>query len=742
MADRIGQRLGNYTLVQLLGQGGFAEVYLGEHLYLKSQAAIKILQARLSGSDDSDSFLKEAQTIARLSHPNIVRVLDFGIEGETPYLVMDYAPNGTLRQRHTRGVALPLATVVPYVTQVADALQYAHDEHIIHRDVKPENMLVGRRNEILLSDFGIALVAQSSRYQGTQDVIGTVAYMSPEQIQGKPRPASDQYSLAVVVYEWLTGDRPFHGSFTEMCTQHMFASPPPIREKLPQIAPEVERVVMQALDKDPKKRFESVKAFASALAQAAQSNPTGLVQGAGIPPNPYSTVAMQSGTQAPPQAPNAGGVPPVPFTGLMSQPFNPGGGSQPNNTNNPYATQQQQNSQANNTYGTQQMGTRQDGPASNTNNPYTTQQQQQNSGMAASGRENIGNQLGNQGQAPTMHSDRTEMQTSMPQPQQPNTAYPQQQQQQQNQPGQQKMFLHSNNSPQGGPQNGPRPPMQGNAQQRPPQQQYPPMQRPPQQQPNHPGGYNNGPQQGYQQQHRGPQGGYGNQAPYRQEPPVLQQQQYRPQQSYSAPERDERPAPRPSYADEPRERESMAEWLGPLNAWKWPILATVVGIVLFCFLHSFRPIIYGRSIPILLVLPLFFGASFGPIVGILVGAGGAMVADFMYRGNDTLTNTLFHNVNFGPQYHAWWFPMAFYGIAGLIAGLSMLRRRKFPSIGSSIRACLLAAIAMAAVVGFIIYNARGWRLFPEIGLIVLINIVISLVILIVYSIMGRLIDPA
>ena len=144
MADRIGQRLGNYTLVQLLGQGGFAEVYLGEHFYLKSQAAIKILQTRLSSSDDTDSFLKEAQTIARLTHPNIVRVMDFGIDGETPYLVMDYASNGTLRQFHARGTALPLATIIPYVGQVSDALQYAHDEHIIHRDIKPENMLLGK----------------------------------------------------------------------------------------------------------------------------------------------------------------------------------------------------------------------------------------------------------------------------------------------------------------------------------------------------------------------------------------------------------------------------------------------------------------------------------------------------------------------------------------------------------------------------------------------------------------------
>jgi serine/threonine protein kinase len=320
MADRIGQRLGNYTLVQLLGQGGFAEVYLGEHFYLKSQAAIKVLQTRLSSSDDTDSFLKEAQTIARLAHPNIVRVMDFGIDGETPYLVMDYASNGTLRQFHARGTALPLATIIPYVTQVSDALQYAHDEHIIHRDIKPENMLLGKRNEVLLSDFGIALVAQSSRYQGTQDVIGTVAYMSPEQIQGKPRPASDQYSLAVVVYEWLTGDRPFRGSFTEMCTQHMFAPPPPIREKLPQISPAIEQVVMKALDKDPKQRFESIKGFADALAQTGQTNQTNV-----MPPTAsntsYSTHLMQTGTGQPAQTPSQPGVTPQPYTLLQSQPY-------------------------------------------------------------------------------------------------------------------------------------------------------------------------------------------------------------------------------------------------------------------------------------------------------------------------------------------------------------------------------------------------------------------------------------
>lgn len=251
MAERVGQQFGNYMLIRRLGEGGFAEVYLGEHIHLGTQAAIKILHTQLS-TDNIDEFRTEARTIARLVHPNIVRVLEFGIEDKTPFLVMDYASNGTLRQRHPKGAVLPLPTVVKYVKQVADALQYAHDEKLIHRDVKPENMLVGRRGEILLSDFGIALVAQSSRYQSTQKMAGTMAYMPPEQISGKPRAASDQYALGIVVYEWLTGDRPFRGSAIEIVTQHLAIPPTPLREKVPTISCHVEQVVLTALAKDPK----------------------------------------------------------------------------------------------------------------------------------------------------------------------------------------------------------------------------------------------------------------------------------------------------------------------------------------------------------------------------------------------------------------------------------------------------------------------------------------------------------
>ena len=271
MADRTGQRLGNYRLTQLLGHGSFAEVYLGEHVRLGTLAAVKVLYTRLASPEEVESFEKEARTIAHLRHPHIVRVFDFDVVDDTPFLVMDYAPNGTLRKLHPRGTKLPLSLILTYVKQIADALQHAHDQRLIHRDIKPENMLLGQNNELLLSDFGIATVAQSSRYQGTQDMAGTITYMAPEQVQGKPRPASDQYALGIVVYEWLSGERPFHGSFTEIATQHVLTPPPSLREKMPELSPGVEQVVMTALTKDPKARFATIHAFANALEQAYQA---------------------------------------------------------------------------------------------------------------------------------------------------------------------------------------------------------------------------------------------------------------------------------------------------------------------------------------------------------------------------------------------------------------------------------------------------------------------------------------
>jgi serine/threonine-protein kinase len=270
MEDRVGQQLGNYRLVRLLGRGSFARVYLAEHIHLKTQAAIKVLHARLSAAD-VEGFRQEALTLVQLQHPHIIHVLDFGVEeGEgQPYLVMDYAPGGTLRARHSTGGPVPLPFVLTYVGQVVEALQYAHEQQFVHRDVKPDNLLLDKDGKVLLSDFGLALPALSSSYQHAQGRAGTVAYMAPEQIEGHAVPASDQYALGIMVYEWLTGARPFHGTEKEVIAQHQGATPPPLRARAPEVPTAVEWVVLKALEKEPKNRFARVEAFANALRQAS-----------------------------------------------------------------------------------------------------------------------------------------------------------------------------------------------------------------------------------------------------------------------------------------------------------------------------------------------------------------------------------------------------------------------------------------------------------------------------------------
>jgi eukaryotic-like serine/threonine-protein kinase len=268
VSDRVGQQFGNYQLIQFLGKGTFAEVYLGGHMHLGTLAAVKVLRAGLM---DSDAFRTEARVIAHLVHPNIVRVLEFGIEEETAFLVMDFAPYGSLRQRHPSGEKLPLPMVISYVKQVANALQYAHDESLVHRDVKPGNMLVGRRHEVLLSDFGIAAPARSFSVQYPHNASGTTLYMAPEQLRGRPCPASDQYSLGIVVYEWLSGIPPFTGSTSlEVALKHISEPPQPLRAIVPSISPPIEYVLMRAIDKDAGQRFESMQDFAAALAYASQ----------------------------------------------------------------------------------------------------------------------------------------------------------------------------------------------------------------------------------------------------------------------------------------------------------------------------------------------------------------------------------------------------------------------------------------------------------------------------------------
>ena len=268
MAERTGELLGRYRLIRKIGTGGFAEVYLGEHIHLKRMDAIKLLTHLSAG--DMQNFREEARVIANLQHAHIIRVLDFDIEQGMPYLVMEYAPNGTLRRRHLKGTKVDLLQIVTYVNQLASALQYAHTQRLIHRDVKPDNILLGRNNELLLGDFGAALATRTSLLLNPQNIIGTAAYMAPEQLLGKAVVASDQYALAVVVYEWLCGNCPFEGSALEIQQQQLYRQPPSLLARMPALSPLLERVVMKALSKEPEQRFASIQKFAEAFEHASQ----------------------------------------------------------------------------------------------------------------------------------------------------------------------------------------------------------------------------------------------------------------------------------------------------------------------------------------------------------------------------------------------------------------------------------------------------------------------------------------
>jgi serine/threonine protein kinase len=268
MVERKGQQLGNYRLIQRLGGGRAAEVYLGEHIFLNTLAAIKIFQVPLL-EQDTPACLREAHAIAGLTHPNIVRVLEFGVQDEKFFLAMEYALGDTMRQNYPPGSRLSPAFVVSLIKQIANALQYAHNQNIIHGNLKPENILLGQDNEVLLSDFGISTILQTMNSQQVQPI----AYIAPEQFDGKPQRASDQYALAVIAYEWLSGERPFQDNIAAISSQHLQALAAPLSGKVPGISSEVDEVLNMAMEKVPALRFSSIRAFARALEQAYNSTP-------------------------------------------------------------------------------------------------------------------------------------------------------------------------------------------------------------------------------------------------------------------------------------------------------------------------------------------------------------------------------------------------------------------------------------------------------------------------------------
>lgn len=269
MNDCMGQWQGKYRLIRLLGQGDLANVYLSTQPDVGMPVAIKIFHTRLT-DEEMERFRAGIAIIAGLRHPSIVRVLDVGVEDGRPFWVMDYAPGGSLRQKYSDGAPLAPTDILPFVRQIADALQYAHDRQVYHGDIKPENLLLGENGEVLISDFSTTSMAQLAHLRQVKAEVGVSAYLAPEQFQGKLSPASDQYALGVVVYEWLSDTPPFQevssdGQVSTLC--------PTMLETLQPLLPMMKQAMLRALSKDPEGRFPSVSAFAQALEHACQIEP-------------------------------------------------------------------------------------------------------------------------------------------------------------------------------------------------------------------------------------------------------------------------------------------------------------------------------------------------------------------------------------------------------------------------------------------------------------------------------------
>lgn len=265
--------LGQYHLLERIGRGGMAEVYHARELTASDrEVAIKVIQGELSPNPHlSQRFLREARTLSRLSHPHILSPIDWGEEDGTFYLVMPWVRDGTLSQfLKARGGALSIQEALPLFGQLCQAVQYAHDSGIIHRDIKPQNVLVERGAHILLADFGIALDFNDTRLTLTGGIPGSAAYMAPEQARGQATARSDVYSLGIVLYQMLTGVVPFSGaSPLEVLLKQCQSPVPDPRQFQPYLPVEAVQVLYTALEKDPGRRYESALAFWYAVQQLA-----------------------------------------------------------------------------------------------------------------------------------------------------------------------------------------------------------------------------------------------------------------------------------------------------------------------------------------------------------------------------------------------------------------------------------------------------------------------------------------
>ena len=288
-----GTQLGNYQLLRSIGSGGMGEVYLAEDTRIQRQVAIKVIREEATpypgapvSTEAARLFQREMKAIAQLDHPSILPLFDFGEASvnrtKLTYMVMPFRQEGSLAdwlQEYSTAEMLSPQDVAHVVSQAADALQHAHDHQIIHQDVKPSNFLIRSRStdpnhpDLLLADFGIAKFT-SATTTASQNIRGTPTSMAPEQWDGQPVAATDQYALAIMAYQLLTGRPPFLGGPGQVMRQHYVTPPEPPSRLNAQLSPVLDAVLLRALAKQPNERFASVAAFAHAFQQAVQSNDT------------------------------------------------------------------------------------------------------------------------------------------------------------------------------------------------------------------------------------------------------------------------------------------------------------------------------------------------------------------------------------------------------------------------------------------------------------------------------------
>ena len=260
-----------YRLEDFIGQGGMSLVYRAVDTRTGHSVAVKILKSEYNSDKEFlERFQREAQAASLMSHHNIVNLLDMGVEGEYRYLVLEYVSGATLKETIRQKGRLSTASAVQIGVRILSALQHAHDNGIIHRDIKPQNVLINAEHHVKVADFGIARMANTYTLSKGDMVVGSVHYSSPEQVSGMEVDAtSDIYSTGVVMYEMLTGKVPFVGDSTvSVAMQHIKDQPPPITDYAPETPPAVVAVVMKAMAKDPKDRFQSAREMADALLQA------------------------------------------------------------------------------------------------------------------------------------------------------------------------------------------------------------------------------------------------------------------------------------------------------------------------------------------------------------------------------------------------------------------------------------------------------------------------------------------